>query len=200
MTNNLHQPMVAPEAEDDMLFCLQSDDQRHFPKLYSRFSPALFGLILKWIKDKEVAENLLQDVFIKAWRCRELYDAGKGRLFTWLFRIARNICIDHMRSKSYRNNMALLPEENMKSIQTSFVEDGLLTDTIGLRKLVDTLRQEEKQVLDLLYYKGFTQRQVAELMNIPLGTVKTRINKAIKELRYYYKMDWRDAMKMITLN
>jgi RNA polymerase sigma-70 factor (ECF subfamily) len=200
MTTSIHQPAVAPEAEDNMLYCLQSNDQRHFQKLYNWFSPALFGLILKWIKDKEVAENLLQDVFIKAWRCRKLYDAGKGRLFTWLYRITRNICIDHLRSRNFKNKMAMLPEENMNSLKTSFIEDSLLNDTIGLRKLVDGLRQEEKEVVELLYFKGFTQKQVAEVMNIPLGTVKTRINKAIRELRYFFKMDWKNAMKMISLN
>jgi RNA polymerase sigma-70 factor (ECF subfamily) len=200
MTTNMNQLTTAPEAEDEMLFCLQSNDQRHFSKLYDRFSPALFGLILKWIKDKEVAENLLQDVFIKAWRSRELYDAEKGRLFTWLYRITRNICIDHLRSKTYRNSMMAIPEDNMAGIKTSFVAEGLIPDAIGLRKLVDTLRQEEKEVVNLMYFKGFTQRQIAEVMNIPLGTVKTRMNKAIKELRHYFKSDWRDAMRIVSLN
>jgi RNA polymerase sigma factor (sigma-70 family) len=200
MTTNLNQPTVAPEAEDEMLFCLQSNDQRHFSKLYDRFSPALFGLIQKWIKDKEVAENLLQDVFIKAWRSRDLYDAAKGRLFTWLYRITRNICIDHLRSKAYRNSMVAITEDNMAGIKTSFIENSLLPDTIGLRKLVDVLRREEREVLDLMYFKGLTQRQIAEVMNIPLGTVKTRMNKAIKELRYYFKSDWKNAMRIVSLN
>ena len=200
MTTNQNQPALTPVAEDDLLSCLYSDDQRDFHKLYNWFAPALLGLILKWIKDKEVAENLLQDVFIKAWRCRELYDAGKGRLFTWLYRMARNICIDHLRSKRHKNNLALLPADHLAGIKNSFVEEGLLTDAIGLRKLVDALRQEEKIVVDLMYFKGFTQRQVAELMNIPLGTVKTRMNKAIKDLRYYFKTDWKDAMRIISLN
>jgi RNA polymerase sigma-70 factor (ECF subfamily) len=200
MTTNLNQQSITAEAETEMLFCLHSNDQRHFPKLYNRFSPALQGVILKWIKDKEVAETLLQDVFIKAWSCRELYDNGKGRLFTWLYRITRNICIDHLRSKAYKNNKALVPEDHIAGVKTPGFEKGLLTDTIGLRKLVDALRQEEKEVVDLMYFKGFTQSQIAELMNIPLGTVKTRVNKAIKDLRYYFKTDWRDAMRAISLN
>jgi RNA polymerase sigma-70 factor (ECF subfamily) len=200
MTTNLNQPTVAPEAEDEMLFCLQSNDQRHFSKLYDRFSPALFGLIQKWIKDKEVAENLLQDVFIKAWRSRELYNAAKGRLFTWLYRITRNICIDHLRSKAHRNSMVAIPEDNLAGIKTSFIENSLLPDTIGLRKLVDVLRREEREVLELMYFKGLTQRQIGEVMDIPLGTVKTRMNKAIKELRYYFKSDWKNAMRIVSLN
>lgn len=200
MTTNNNQPVLAQDKEDEMLFCLHSNDQRHFPKLYNRFAPAILGIILKWIKDKEVAENLLQDVFIKAWRCRDLYNAGKGRLFTWLYRIARNICIDHLRSKANKNKCSLLPEDKMAGLKTSFVQEGMLTDTIGLRKLVGELRQEEKEVVDLMYFKGLTQTQIAEVMNIPLGTVKTRMNKAIKELRYYFKTDWRDAMRIISLN
>ena len=200
MTTNLNQPALTPDAEDEMLFCLQSNDQRHFSKLYDRFSTALFGLIRKWIKNKETAENLLQDVFIKVWRSRELYDAGKGRLFTWLYRITRNVCIDHLRSKAYKTYTAVIPEDSMTGIKTSFAEQSLLPDAIGLRKLVDTLRQEEKEVVDLMYFKGFTQRQIAEVMNIPIGTVKTRMSKAMKELRYYFKSDWKAAMRIISLN
>lgn len=200
MTTNLNQTTLAPEAENEMLFCLQSDDQRHFSKLYNRFSPALFGLIHTWIKDKEMAENLLQDVFIKAWRNRELYDAAKGRLFTWLFRIARNISIDYLRSKTYKDSRVAVLCDDIVGLKTSFVTCQLQPDTIGLRKLVAVLRQEEKEVVELMYFKGLTHRQIAEFMNIPLGTVKTRMNKAINELRYYFKKDWKEAMRNISYN
>ncbi len=200
MTTNLNLPIEVMDAESEMLFCLQSNEQRHFSKLYDRFSPALLGLILKWIKDKELAENLLQDVFVKAWRNRELYDAAKGRMFTWLYRITRNICIDHLRSKAHKKVIVVLPEDNSTGVKMFFVREGLLPDAIGLRKLVDMLRREEKEVVELMYFNGFTQRQIAELMNIPLGKVKTRMKKAIKELRYYFKSDWKTAMRIISLN
>jgi RNA polymerase sigma-70 factor, ECF subfamily len=198
MPTNTIQPVTATETE--MLFCLQSDDQRDFSRLYDRFSPVLFSIILKWIKDREQTENLLQDTFVKAWRNRNLYDAAKGRLFTWLYRISRNICIDHLRSTVNKKMILAFPEEEGAVAKMLPAKESLLTDTIGLRKLVNALRREEKEVVELMYFKGFTQRQIAETMNIPLGTVKTRMNKAIKELRYYYKNDWKTAMRIISLN
>src|SRR5215467_10121175 len=101
MTNQL-----SDHREIEMKECLMANDQRHFSKLYENYSGAIFSLILKWIRDTEVAENLLQDVFIKAWRSKELYDATKGKVFTWLYNIARHICIDHLRSKAYKKSKA----------------------------------------------------------------------------------------------
>jgi RNA polymerase sigma factor (sigma-70 family) len=88
----------------------------------------------------------------------------------------------------------------MAGITTCLEEGSLQPDTIGLRKVVDTLRREEKEMIDLMYFKGLTQRQIAALMDIPLGTVKTRMNKAIRKLRYYFQKDWKTAMRTVSLN
>jgi RNA polymerase sigma-70 factor, ECF subfamily len=193
-------PTLPDQKQDDMIQCLQGSDQRHFSKLYVNYSGALFGLIMKWIRDTEVAENLLQDVFVKAWRCRELYDASKGKIFTWLYNITRNICIDHLRSKTYKKSKASLFSDDITAFLPGINTDSVVPDTIGLRKLVDSLRKEEKEVIELMYFKGFTQREIAMLMNTPLGTVKTRMSRAIKNLRYYFDKDWKDAVKTISLN
>ena len=200
MSTAIDQQEPVIEAETEMIFCLQSDNQRHFTKLYNRFSAALFGLLLKWVEDRETAENLLQDVFVKAWRNRGLYDAGKGRIYTWLYKITRNACVDYFRSKNYKNNRAAVLDEDIAGLPALFHKFDPVPDTIGLRKLVNTLKHEEKEVVVLMYFKGLTQRQIAEVMNIPLGTVKTRMSKAIKELRYFFKNDWKQAMEIISLN
>jgi RNA polymerase sigma factor (sigma-70 family) len=90
---------IMPVPEPEMILNLQSDNQEWFSKLYDRFSPALFGLILKWINDRMIAETLLKEVFVKAWYSRKMYDPGKAIPFTWLYRIARNSCVDFLRSK-----------------------------------------------------------------------------------------------------
>lgn len=180
--------------------CLLGNDDRNFSRLYDNYSAALFSLILKWIKDKEAAENLLQDVFVKAWRSRELYDATKGKIFTWLYNITRNICIDHLRSKAYKKTKLSVLSDNISGLILAGNNDSMIPDTIGLRKLVNTLRSEEKEVLELMYFKGFTQKEIARLMNTPLGTVKTRMSRAIKNLRYYFKKDWKEAVRTMSLN
>jgi RNA polymerase sigma-70 factor, ECF subfamily len=200
MTTSFNQLNVTAATEDEMLYCLNSNDPRKFSKLYDHFSEALFGLLLRWVKDKGVAENLLQDVFIKAWRNREKYQTDKGRIFTWLYRITRNICIDYMRSRSCKQNKASVYSDDQPAFLQLPANDTIQPDTIGIRKLVEMLRQEEKEVVEMMYFIGMTQRQIAEQINIPLGTVKTRMNKAIKELRYFYKKDWKQARVFISLN
>jgi RNA polymerase sigma-70 factor (ECF subfamily) len=186
--------------EAEMKECILSTDNRDFSRLYNNYSAALFGLILKWVKDAETAENLLQDVFVKAWRSRELYDSSKGKIFTWLYNITRNICIDHLRSKAYKKIRLSVLSDNISGLIPAVNTDSMAPDTIGLRKLVNTLRSEEKEVIELMYFKGFTQKEIARLMNTPLGTVKTRMSRAINNLRYYFKKDWKQAVKTMSLN
>lgn len=186
--------------ENEMKECLLGNSDRHFSKLYDNYSAALFSLILKWISDIEAAENLLQDVFIKAWRSRDLYDASKGKIFTWMYNITRNICIDHLRSKAYKKSKVSVLSDDISGLMPGFSNSSMSPDTIGLRKLVDSLRHEEKEVIELMYFKGFTQKEIAMLMNTPLGTVKTRMSRAIKNLRYYFKKDWKEAIRTMSLN
>lgn len=201
MTTNSNHQTLPPAAEDEMLLLLKSGNHRDFSKLYDTFSAALFTLLQKWVKDTGVAENLLQDVFVKAWHSRDLYDASRGRLFTWLYRITRNVCIDYFRSKPYKKNQVSVFGDDVPGLLAlPNASADIVPDTIGLRKLVDRLRKEEKEVVEMLYFKGLTQRQVAEIINIPLGTVKTRMSKAIKELRYFFKNDWEQATGIILLN
>ena len=200
MTTTYNDKTATGENEQEFLYCLQSNDERHFPKLYDRFSAAVFGLILKWVNDTGAAENLLQDVFVKAWRCRHLYDASKGRIFTWLYNITRNMCIDYMRSKAYKKTKASILSDNLPEMLHARNTESILPDTIGLRNLVKTLRSEEKEVVELMYFKGMTQKEIAELKDIPLGTVKTRISRAIKNLRYFFIKDWNQGVESILLN
>ena len=186
--------------EQDLSYCLQSGNERLFAKLYDQYSAAVFGLILKWVNDAGTAENLLQDVFVKAWRCRHLYNAEKGRIFTWLHNIARNVCIDHMRSKAYKKCRASVLSEDLSGVLKTEHTENFLPDSIGLRNIVKTLRHEEKEVVELMYFKGMTQKEIAVLINMPLGTVKTRISRAINNLRRFFVKDWKDGTEAILLN
>src|SRR2546423_9355377 len=100
-------------TEEELVTALQSDSHQAFEKLYNRFAAVLYGAITNWIKDVQVAENLLQDVFVKAWNNRETYDAAKGRLFTWLYNITRNVCIDYYRSRQYKKERSSVFSEDI---------------------------------------------------------------------------------------
>src|SRR5690349_15056840 len=100
-------------TEEELVITLKEGNQHSFQKFYERFSPALYSVIIKWINDNHTAENLLQDVFVKAWHNRHAYDPGKGRLFTWLYNIARNICIDHYRSSQYKKGKSAILSDDI---------------------------------------------------------------------------------------
>jgi RNA polymerase sigma factor (sigma-70 family) len=186
--NNMEHKLVTLNAEEEAEFVsgLKEHDQQVFAKMYSKFSPALYGTILNCVKDTELAENLLQDVFMKAWNNNSQYDAARGRLFVWMYRISRNICIDHIRSKRHRiSKLSVLSGDAIEWVKNRG-EAAIVPDHIGLRKIVQRLRKDERELVELLYFKGYTQAEVASFKAIPIGTVKTRSSRAIKNLRKFF--------------
>lgn len=192
-------PTQQEQTEQEMVQCLRSGNAADFARLYDSYSASLYGFIIRRIRDTEKAENLLQDVFVKAWRNRHQYDTSKGKLFTWLFNIARHSSIDYLRSKAYKNAKASVLTDDMAALIPSGIAACSDKDTIGLRKLLNILNHEEKEMLELMYFKGCTQKEIAEILNTPIGTVKTKMSRAIKELRYYFNKDWKDAIKYLSL-
>ena len=129
----------------------------------------------------------MQEVFINIWRKIETYDSTKGRLFTWMLNIARNASIDMLRAKSYQNSQKNqeLPDNVYKGVANQAVLQNV--DNIGLKKVLEKLKPEHRVLVELAYFKGFTHEEIAEMMAIPLGTVKTRIRNALIQLREYLK-------------
>ena len=166
---------------------LKAKDQQSFGYLYDNYAAALYSIVLQVVPDKELASDVLQEVFVNIWRKIESYDPAKGRLFTWMLNVARNLAIDTVRSKAYQNN-----QKNQEMPETDFFEKAGNTiqqnvDNIGLRKIVNKLKTEHRVLIDLAYFKGYTHEEIAELESLPLGTVKTRIRSALIQLRDYLK-------------
>ena len=162
---------------------LRNRDNKAYSYLYDNYASALYSIVLQIVNDAELANDVLQEVFVNIWRRIEQYDAGKGRLFTWMLNIARNASIDTLRSKSYQNsrkNQSI--QDNVDTIQvTDVLQPGI--DTIGLRKVLEKLKEEQRILIELAYFKGYTHEEIAELEKLPLGTVKTRIRNALIQLR-----------------
>ncbi|MEO6549647.1 MAG: sigma-70 family RNA polymerase sigma factor [Ferruginibacter sp.] len=169
--------------EDELVLLLQRRDQQAFSYLYDNYAPALNGVIFRLVDDKTISEDILQDVFVKIWNNFSSYDSSKGRLFTWMMNLTRNLTIDTLRSKGYKKQNKISGDENsVNHLQdTSFKVDKF--DTMGLRKQVESLKPEQRRVIDLAYFNGYTQDEIAKETGIPLGTVKTRMRSAILELR-----------------
>lgn len=162
----------------------QKKDADAFQKLYNMYSENICGVINTIVKNNSVAEEICQDVFMKAWNNAKSYNASKGRFFTWILNIARNAAIDEIRSKSHKNSKKNLSADYFVGILESMTdsEEGK-EDIIGLKKLLVNLKDKCIEIIELLYFKGLTQKEVSKELDIPLGTVKTRNRSCISQIR-----------------
>ena len=174
---------VKKYTEEELVFALQEKDQQAFSYLYDNYSGALFGLIYKIVNDKELAEDILQESFLKIWNNFSNYDSSKGRLFTWMLNLTRNLTIDTLRSKGYKKQSKIHSDENSVNNFSDNPNAANKFDAMGIRKQLTLLKSDQKKLIDLAYFGGFTQDEISKQLNIPLGTVKTRMRAAILELR-----------------
>ncbi len=171
--------------EDELLKRLQLHDEQAYRFLYDHYSKALFVVIKQIISQQEVAEDLLQETFVKVWQNIHTYDGSRGRLYTWMLSIARNLSIDRTRSKEFnkQSKTASLQDNVYTSAHT---EEARVTD-IGLRRVLSSIPEENAKLIDLAYFKGYTQEEIAKILVMPVGTVKTRMRSAISNLRKLIK-------------
>lgn len=176
----------ANEREMKLVEGLKAGQKSAIEQLYKMYASSLLGVITRIVKYDEVAEDILQDTFLKIWKSVGQYDPSKGRLFTWMVNLARNTAIDQVRSKYYTNqgktddiNEVLVDDFNHQQTE-------LNPEIIGVKQLVLNLKSDQKAILDLFYFEGYTHTEVAEKLDIPLGTVKTKIRLSILALRKYF--------------
>ncbi len=167
-------------SEEALVAMLKGRSREGFDYLYASYSGALYALILTFVPDRDYASDLLQEIFIKIWKQIDSYDAQKGRLYTWMMQVTRNSCIDVVRSTKYQqhNQNRELPDSVYEREAQQFNPN-----TIGLRQQVANLKPEHRELIELSYFQGYTQEEMAALLQIPLGTVKTRMRAALIQLR-----------------
>ncbi|WP_047547781.1 RNA polymerase sigma factor [Psychroserpens sp. Hel_I_66] len=168
---------------DLLISNFQKKDEKAFEELYNMYSDSMHGVIYNIVRDHNIAEEVMQDVFIKAWHKSETYNSSKGRFFTWILNIARNAAIDKTRSKSFKNSGKNLNAEFFVDILETSENLNDQIDTIGIGKYVSALGEKCKKIVEYLYFKGYTQKETSEELDIPIGTVKTRNRKCINDLR-----------------
>jgi len=180
--------------DQQLITRLQQQDRGAIGSLYDAYSGALYGVVLRIVQSHELAQQVLQDTFLKAWKNGASYDASKGRLFTWLLNIARNTAIDATRTSHFQHSRKT---SGLDQIAHKPGGDSLNPELLGVREIVDRLDEKYRVLIDLVYFKGYTQEEAAEETGIPIGTIKTRIRYAINELRTVFGEN-RAAMTLIT--
>jgi RNA polymerase sigma-70 factor, ECF subfamily len=158
-----------------------NNDHRAYGKLVTKYQSDVRSLLIKLTNgDKSLADDLAQDVFIRAYKYLKSYKAT-ANFSTWLYRISYNVFIDNCRSKKQTFDIGdydFIPEVN---------ED--VNSTIDLQNALNVLKQNEKVIILLHYEKGFSHSEIAKILQVPLGTVKTKILRAKEKLKKYYKYE-----------
>lgn len=168
---------------DDLVIKFQQEkDLVAYEELYKMYHKSMLGVIDNILKDEDLSKDVLQEVFIKVWDNIESYTPKRGRFFTWLLNISRNAAIDKTRSKDYKiqkRNQSLDIFVNISVPEDREVSDEEKTLFDKVKKMSEKCRK----IIDLLFYKGYTQRETSEELDIPLGTVKTRSRSCLNSLK-----------------
>lgn len=174
---------MSQKLEQHIVELLNAEDKRAVSLIYENYSDALYGVIHKIIKDPDLAQDVLQESFIKIWKKAKTYDASKAKLFTWLYRIARNTAIDKYRSTSSKFEKEIqIEESNVYKLSVM----SLNQDAIDLKKHIAALDSKYQIVLNALFFEGMTQQEASDELEIPLGTVKSRLKIGLRELKKVY--------------
>lgn len=174
--------MISP-LEKEIVSLLEKGDKKAINLLYENYADALFGVIKKIISDDDIAQDVLQESFVKIWRYAKKYDASKAKLFTWLYRIAYNTAIDKVRSLKNKSGKEVQIETSSVYKITS---NELNQDVMDIKKHLKSLDEKYQIVIHALFFEGMTQKEASDELDIPLGTIKSRLKIGLRELKKIY--------------
>lgn len=177
---------LQPDHDATLMEKVMAGDESAFATLYDRYSPMLFGMMMRILQDSQAAEEVLQDLFLQLWRKPEQFDPARGSLAAWLTVIGRNRAISKLRGRPtqevlehtdgfYANTLASSQNIEKEASRTQ------LLDTLKLA--MSRLPDEQRQALELAYFEGMTQSEIATRTGSPLGTVKTRVRTGMQSLK-----------------
>lgn len=175
------------QNEQALLLRLKKGDHDAFGDLYDAYAAALFGVVSKIVRSEDEGQDVLQDAFVKIWKNIHYFDENKGTFFTWMLNIARNSAIDRYRRLKKEGKVEIQEVDSNVDIARGH-QTTIKTSTIGLADLVDKLPEEQRLMVEYIYFNGYTQQEVADELNMPLGTVKTRVRTAVQSLRKVFTL------------
>lgn len=170
-------------TEEHIVNLLSQGDKKVMTILYENYSTSLFGVIKKVISDDNLAQDVLQESFIKVWRKGKSYNPQKARLFTWLYRIAYNTAIDKVRSLNNKVSKEIqIEDSNVYKLTTK----GINEEVLDIKKHLSKLDEKYQVVIRSLFFEGMTHQEASEELDIPLGTIKSRLKIGLRELKKIY--------------
>jgi RNA polymerase sigma-70 factor, ECF subfamily len=182
-------PQRADELSDEQLMARLSgpEVEAAISTLYDRYSRTVFGVGLKILGDRSLAEELVQEVFLKVWRSSGTFDPSRGSFSTWLYRVTRSVALDLYRKRAHRVRPVSDGDAYVGSARDPSAGPQEVVDESWLSwwvsRALEVLDAPHREVIDLAYFGGLSQREISERTGVPLGTVKTRTASAYKSLR-----------------
>lgn len=182
------------ESDDEVLVQrVVERDQEAFTRLYDRHADLIYSVALRVLADPALAQDITQDVFLRLWRTPAAYDATRGRFVSWLVSVARNRAVDEVRMRG-RRRVREVGEAAGDDPPDSRAEDPqravqLQADRVAVRRAMALLPEEQRVALEMAYFSGLTQQEIAEQLGQPLGTIKTRTRLAMKKLRVALELE-----------
>ncbi len=169
--------------EKHIVELLQERNDKAISLLYEHYGDTLYGVAKKVVRDEELAQDVLQESFVKIWKKSDTYDASKAKLFTWLFRITRNTAIDKLRSVNTKSDKEI--QMDVSDVYNLGVE-SIKPELIDVRDNLDKIENKYQIVLEALFFHGMTQQEASDELDIPLGTIKSRLKIGLRELGKIY--------------
>ncbi len=176
-------------ADEDLLSLVEQRDPDAFAALYDRHSRAAYSLAYRMMGERQAAEDLVQDTFLKVWRSAGSYRAERGSVRTWILSILHNRGIDQLRAQASRLRTRERLEASAEKAQPSEAFSEMLRSSQReqVREAMNTLPPEQLKILELAYFSGYTHTEIAELLGLPLGTVKGRMRLGLKKIKEYFE-------------
>jgi RNA polymerase sigma-70 factor, ECF subfamily len=175
-------------SDEELLDRVTARDQAAFESLYLRHSDLVYSIALRVVADPGIAQDVAQEVFLRVWRHPSLFDVSRGRFVSWLMSVARNRAVDEVRSRGRRRLREVIPAPGADDPPDPQAVDPQLAAQLSIerervRGALEGLPNEQRLAVELAYFGGMTQQEIASVLNTPLGTVKTRVRLAMKKLR-----------------
>ena len=169
--------------EKHIVELLQERNEKAISLLYDNYGDTLLGVANKVVRDPELAQDVLQESFVKIWKKADSYDSSKAKLFTWLFRITRNTAIDKLRSVKTKSDKEI--QIDVSDVYNLGV-DSIRPEFMDVQENLEKIEHKYQIVLEALFFQGMTQQEASEELDIPLGTIKSRLKIGLRELGKIY--------------
>lgn len=165
---------------------LAQRDPQCISDIYDAYADALYGVIFRIVKDEGIAADILQETFTKIWEKGNTYNPRVGRLFTWMMRIARNNSLNYLSSKQAKKSQKIQSDENLVYLNDAS-RSAAQIESFDVKGVLLQLENKYSKVIQLIYFEGYTQQEVSDHLNLPLGTVKSRVKIGLRELKKIYE-------------